>query len=125
MSQSNRSVRQADVMHWAKAAFGTEEATSVPQRALRFLEEAIELYQACGGDPERAQLMLNDIFKKPVGEIPQEIGGVSVTLLCLSEAVGADADQCEWAEIDRITALPLEHFRARNAAKNAAGYRAV
>jgi hypothetical protein len=49
-----RNQRQADVFAWAQAAFTVEQATSLPQRGLRLLEEAIEAFQATG-TPEDAR----------------------------------------------------------------------
>ena len=43
-----RDERQAAVLAWARAAFSEEQATGLPQRGIRMLEEAIELFQVCG-----------------------------------------------------------------------------
>lgn len=86
------------------------------------LEEAIELYQACGGDLAKAHKLLDFVFARPVGEIHQELGGVGVTVLALAQAAGLEADVCEDAEVDRILSKSEAVFRARNAEKNAAGF---
>lgn len=49
---NTRDELQRQVLAWAEAAFGTEQARSLPQRSLRLLEEAIDAYQACDGDDE-------------------------------------------------------------------------
>ena len=69
-------------MNWAEAAFGAEETTSIPQRGLRLLEEAIEAFQACGGDADMAHKIVEHVFAHPAGELGQELGGVAVTTLC-------------------------------------------
>lgn len=119
-----RDDRQTHVAKWAKDAFGVDSATYLPQRGVRLLEEAIELYQATGATPEMAHKLVDFVFGRPVGEIFQEIGGVAITLLVLSEAASVSAEAAELAEYERILAKPLATFTARNAEKNAAGFKA-
>lgn len=117
-----RDARQQTVSTWCAAAFGPEHAASIPQRAVRLLEEAIEAYQACGCDPEMAHRLVDHVFAHPAGVLSQELGGVGVTTLALAEAAGLSADTAESLEIERVLAKPLEYFKARNEAKNAAGF---
>jgi len=91
------------------------------ERCDRFLEEAIELVQAAGCSRERAMEMLNKVYDRPEGELYQEIGGVSVTLLALTESVGMELDELEVMEIERIESKPPEVFRKRQAEKAALG----
>lgn len=118
-----RDVRQRQIMNWAKAAFGVDEATALPQRGLRLLEEAIEAFQACGGDEEIAHKLVGYVFTRPKGEIGQELGGVAVTALILAEAAGLSAEEEECREVRRVLSKPTSHFTARNASKNAAGFK--
>lgn len=118
----NRTGRQAAISRWARDCFGDEEATSIPQRALRLLEEAIEAAQAAGVDREVAGNLVEFVYSRPVGEVGQELGGVAVCVLALAEAAGVDAETEECREIDRVLTLDRPHFTARNAAKNAAGF---
>jgi len=118
-----RDQRQAMVMAWAEAAFGREEATGLPQRGLRLLEEAIETFQACGGNAEIAHELVTYMFRRPQGTIGQELGGVAVSLLALAAAVGLSADEEERREIDRVLKEPVEKFTRRNADRNAAGFK--
>lgn len=121
--RSTRDDRQRAIHVWARAAFGDDQATSLPQRATRLLEEAIELYQACGTeDPAMAKKLVDYVFDRPPGEISQEIGGVAVCLLALAAAAGLSADREELREIERVLNEPIEEFTRRNAAKNAAGF---
>jgi NTP pyrophosphatase (non-canonical NTP hydrolase) len=117
-----RCARQAAISLWARACFGDEEALSVPQRGLRLLEEAIEAAQAAGVDAETAKHLVDFVYSRPVGEVAQELGGVAVCVLALAEAAGVDAETEECREIDRVIAIDPDHFAARNAAKNAAGF---
>lgn len=122
---SDREFRQKLVGAWCAAAFGIQHASSVKQRAVRLLEEAIELYQAAEGDPAMAYLMLDFVFGRPAGTVAQELGGVGLTVLALAEAAGLSADAEEERELLRVKSKPLAHFHARNAAKNAAGFDAL
>lgn len=120
-----RDQRQANVFAWTQAAFTVEQATSMPQRGVRLLEEAIEAFQSVGGAPEMAHKLVDYIFARPVGELRQELGGVGVCVLALAAAAGMSADEAERCEVERVLAKPLAHFRDRNAAKNAAGFLAT
>lgn len=127
-----RQYRQMVAGHWCVKAFGPEHAGSVPQRAIRFLEEAVELFQAAmyGDDAlppevdaaEMAHKLIDYVFSRPVGHIGQELGGVGVTVLLLANAADLDADECEAAEVARVLSKPPEHFHQRNEVKNAAGF---
>jgi hypothetical protein len=118
-----RDQRQAMITSWAELAFGREEATGIPQRGLRLLEEAIEAFQACGCDEAIAHKLVTYVFERPRGEIGQELGGVAVTVLALAAAAGLSADEEECREIHRVLGKPLSTFAQRNAAKNAAGFK--
>ena len=116
-----RDQRQVMITDWAKMAFGGVEATSLPQRGLRLLEEATEAFQACGGDEAIAHKLVAYVFARPPGEIGQELGGVAVTVLALAAAAGLSADEEECREVHRVLSKPLREFTERNANKNAAG----
>lgn len=120
--RNRRNNRQKVLFHWIERAFGQQcDTTSVAERRRRFLEEALELFQAAGGELADVVKFAEHVFSKPVGEVSQEVGGVSVTLLTLCEAFKISAELCEQTEMDRVLSKDLEHFRQRNAAKRAAG----
>lgn len=114
-----RDGRQRRVIEWVHAAFGVD---SVKQRAIRFLEEAVELYQACGADRIMAHGLINYVFDRKPGELGQEIGGCGVTLLALAATAGLSADGEEQRELERVLLKPLEHFTVRNIKKSEAGF---
>lgn len=118
-----RDKRQEMIASWAELAFGNAEATSIPQRGLRLLEEATEAFQACGGDEEIAHKLVTYVFGRDKGEIGQELGGVAVCVLALAAAAKLSADEEECREINRVLSKSLSEFTARNAAKNAAGFK--
>ena len=120
-----RDQRQAMLVDWARLAFGGVEATSVPQRGLRLLEEAIEAFQACGCDEAMAHKLVTFVFARPAGTVGQELGGVAVTALLLAAAAGLSADEEEAREVHRVLSKPLREFSERNANKNAAGFKIV
>lgn len=122
-----RLIRQHEVAAWCVAAFGADQSASVPQRALRLLEEAVEAYQAACDFQDFdakaiAHALIDYVFSRPAGTLDQELGGIGVTVLALAEAANLDADVCEVNEIRRVMSKPLEYFAARNAAKNDLGF---
>lgn len=120
-----RDQRQQLVTEWSSHAFGHEQATDLKQRAVRLLEETIEAYQAVGADPAMAHKLVDFVFARPAGELNQELGGIGVCVLALAAAAGFSADDEELREVTRVLAKPIDHFTARNAAKNAAGFLAI
>lgn len=118
-----RDERQKRVTDWARAAFGEAEATGLAQRGVRLLEEAIEAFQACGGDEEIAHKLVAFVFARPAGTVGQELGGVSVTMLALAAAAGLSADEEECREVSRVLSKPVGEFTARNASNNSAGFK--
>jgi NTP pyrophosphatase (non-canonical NTP hydrolase) len=118
----SRDVRQAKIAFWAEQAFGRDQATSLPQRGIRLLEEAIEAFQACGGTEAKAHELVTFVFGRDPGKIGQELGGVAVTTLALAAAAGLSADEEECREIRRVLSKPIAEFTERNARKNAAGF---
>lgn len=120
-----RDERQKKIGAWCKEAFGDAAATSLPNRGIRMVEEALELAQAVGCDKEMIHKLVDYVFARPVGEIGQELGGLGTTTLALAHAAGLSADAEEAKEVERVLAKPLDYFRARNAKKDEAGFNAV
>jgi len=115
-----RDDRQARVLTWARDTFG-EVAVNPTERVSRFVEEAIELAQACGYPPERIVELVGYTYGRPPGEVGQEVGGVSVSLLALCESLGISAEVCEARETERVTSITREVFRRKHQAKVEAG----
>ena len=127
----SRDDRQRMIAWWCTAAFGAEHASSKPQRGLRFLEEALELYQvvmhdlgmAAGAKMRRlAHKMVDYVLDRPPGNLERDFGGVGITLSALAEACMVSADTCEHQELERVLRKPPAYFYARNQAKNDAGF---
>lgn len=117
----SRTERQEVVTDWCRRAFGPESQQDRGKRALRFLEEALELYQSEGGSRALAEALLDRVYARPAGEPAQEVGGVSVTLLSYCSAAGLSADECEAAEIQRVLVRSLDKARRRYDEKTQAG----
>ncbi len=118
---NNRDYRQRSAATWAAISFGASNATSASQRALKFLEEAVELYQAAGGDLATGHRLLDFVFGRPVGEIEQELGGAGLTLLLLANAAGLSADDAERLELDRVLSKSASDFAKKDREKLDAG----
>lgn len=123
--EDTRDKRQKQVAEWCAAAFGTDHAASIPQRGIRLAEEAIEAAQSAGCDAAMIHKLVDHVFSKEPGHLAQEIGGSGITLLALAQAAGLSADAEEARELARVLAKPLEHFAARNKAKDDAGFNVV
>jgi hypothetical protein len=120
----DRDGRQEQVFKWVTAAFGVDHANSLPARSTRFLEEAIELYQAAGGDLAMAHKLLDFVFSRPVGDLSKEIGAVGLTLLSVAATAGVSCNGEEDREVVRVTSQDPAVFAERNREKNAAGFNA-
>lgn len=115
-----RDARQGQIYDWVRRTFGTS-TLSATERALRFIEEALELVQAQGIPAERVRAVLDHVYGKPPGSINQEVGGVGVTLLGYCAACGISADAEEFEEMRRVFAIDPAHFRQRHDVKARAG----
>ena len=103
---------------WAIRCFGIEHVSNKAERALRTLEEAVELAQALGVPKETAALCVETVYGRPVGEPMQEIGGVLLTTNILCASLGnLEPDDMLEMEFARVLAKPTKHFTDRNAEK--------
>lgn len=107
---------QDRVQPWLMACFGEMIAGDREERNHRFLEEALELVQACGCTASEAHQLVDYVYGRPVGEPMQEVGGVMVTLAALCLANGLDMHDAAETELARIW-TKVEAIRAKQAAK--------
>lgn len=114
-------VLQREVGAWMRRAFGDRSADSRLERAARFVEEALELGQAAELTRDQVEQLVGYVFDRPVGELEQEVGGAAVTLLAFCHTHEISMRQLTERELDRVLAMPIEHFALRNAQKRAAG----
>lgn len=107
---------QERVKPWMDVCFGAEIAGDKQERNHRFLEESLELVQACDCTAEEVHLLVDYVFGRPVGEKPQEVGGVMVTLAALCLAQGMDMHSAGEVELSRIW-TKIGQIREKQAAK--------
>lgn len=107
---------QSRVMPWLLECFGAEIAADKVERNHRFLEEALELVQACGCTQDEAHQLVAYVYGRPQGDVNQEVGGVMVTLAALCLANGLDMHSAGETELARVW-TKVETIRAKQAAK--------
>lgn len=103
---------------WAVRAFGRDHVANAPVRALRILEEAVELCQAFKVPPEKVAACVEIVYSRPPGDPVQELGGVLLTTNILCAALGnIEPDDLLEMELARVLAKSPEHFAKRNLEK--------
>jgi hypothetical protein len=107
---------QDRVQPWMMECFGVEISADSIERNHRFLEESLELVQACGCTQSEAHQLVDYVFGRPIGEKEQEVGGVMVTLAALCLAQSVDMHKCGETELARVW-TKVEQIRAKQAAK--------
>jgi hypothetical protein len=107
---------QTEVNKWMLACFGQTIASDKTERNFRFLEEALELVQACGCSQSDVYELVDYVYGRPVGARSQEVGGVLVTLAALCSAQDLDMEEAGKNELARVW-TKIEQIRAKQAAK--------
>ena len=88
---------------WMQECFGPEISADTMERNHRFLEEALELVQACGCSKHDCLQLVDYVYGRPLGDQEQEVGGVRVTLAALCLAQGIDMHAAGERELTRIS----------------------
>lgn len=117
-SSMNSRTFQNRVVDWVNACFGNDVMHNHQERCHRFIEEALELVQACGMPRADALLLVDYVYGRPAGARRQEIGGAMLTLASLAECQGYDMLNAGEAELARVW-KNIEKIRAKQAAKPA------
>lgn len=107
---------QGRVAEWIRNCFGPDANYDKAERAHRFMEEAIELYQACGQKKEDVLLLADYVYGRPVGAVYQEVGGVMVTLAALCDSQRIPMFDAASVELTRCF-QNIAKIRAKNNAK--------
>jgi NTP pyrophosphatase (non-canonical NTP hydrolase) len=107
---------QEGVRLWMAACFGSEISADRAERNHRFIEEALELVQACGCTKSEAHQLVDYVYGRDQGDINQEVGGVMVTLAALCLANGFDMHRAGETELERVW-TKIDAIRAKQAAK--------
>jgi hypothetical protein len=109
---------QDRIWNWMLDCFNLEIALDQLERSDRFLEEALELVQSGNYSAARAHTLVDYVFNRQKGEMPQEVGGVMVTLAAFCCAHGIDAALEGEIELFRINQPEtIQKIRAKQAAK--------
>lgn len=120
-----RDRRQKLILAWAERTFHDSGRADPLERACRFIEEALELFDAvyhqAGGNWEHMDTVLPKIIarvrNRPPGDVFQEFGQVGVTVNCLAELLGVSFATAEIREFERVQLIPRDVFLARHATK--------
>ena len=107
---------QDRIQPWMLECFGPEIAADTTERNHRFIEEALELVQACGATASECHQLVDYVFGRAEGEKDQEVGGVMVTLAALCLAHKLDMHDAGERELEEIW-LKADQIRAKHAAK--------
>lgn len=114
----NAEAFQMRVLFWMRRVWGhrfEEIGMNGKERQLRFLEEALETTQAGGLTREDVISVLNYTYNRPVGHLPQEVGGVYITLSALCTQAGIDMVAEGEKELERIHQPEvMERIRAKH-----------
>ncbi len=111
---------QSRVRPWLLECFGEAIAVDGMERNHRFLEEALELVQACGCTEDEAIKLVAYVYGRPIGERSQEVGGVMVTLAALCLAHKLDMHGAGETELERIShPETINRIRVKQAGKPA------
>ncbi len=101
---------------WIMKCFGSKVTRSRRHRRQRFMEEAIELAQACGATEYECTQLVRHVFARPTGEVAQEVGGVLTTLAVLCNRYSLDMAACANTELARAE-QNIDRIREKQAAK--------
>ena len=82
----------------------------------RFLEEAVELVQACDCTEQEALDVVRYVYSRSVGERAQEVGGVTTSLAVLCETWNLQLVDAAETELARIK-TKVDTIRAKEALK--------
>ncbi len=107
---------QSRVQPWMMACFGPEISADKLERSDRFIEEALELVQSGYYPKERVLALVDYVYGRDKGEMPQEVGGVMITLAAFCLAHDIDMHEAGETELARIW-TKVEKIRAKQAAK--------
>lgn len=111
---------QRHVLGWMHTCFGDAILFDKHERSMRFIEEAVELVQAAELPKEDALKIIDWVYSRPAGEVPQEVGGVCVTLSAFCSAHDIQMHKAAGTEIARCL-MNTKKIQARQRLKRDAG----
>lgn len=103
---------------WAVRCFGLEHVHDRRVRALRLLEEAIELAQSVGVPREQVELCTGIVYQKPPGNPRREAEGVAVTATLFATVhLQSEIEALLLDALRTVSAKPPEYYAERNERK--------
>lgn len=116
--QTSSMTRPAAFLAWAADTFGPI-ALDRKERALRFLEEALEVAHAEGVEQMIADRLLGRTWNRnpDPADTPREIGQAYACLETYAESIGVSADVEATKEFKRVQTFPKEVLVERHKAK--------
>lgn len=103
--------------HWTIRTFGKEVWFNKQERALRLLEETFELCQASGIPTITVQILLDRTYRRPVGELSQEVTGVFNCILAFAASQSLDLPVIYEKEVKRLEEGSPTSFRVKQQLK--------
>lgn len=113
---------QLDAARWVSQCLGTAALFNRKERALRLLEEALELAQAEGIEPMMVEKLFRHVYAKPKGDPRQEAAGVGTCLFSWAIAAGERLGHVIFEELERVSdPVVMENVRIKNMEKRRTG----
>lgn len=112
---------QNEIKAFVHRVWGKKAMASLPERAARVVEEAVELGQAEDVPREAILAIIERVYSRPKGNPSEEAGDVMFTLLAYTETAGVDIESVLALRLERVEAIPVEDLRERHKQKRAAG----
>ena len=108
--------RPTRFLEWAHKTFG-DVGLDPQERAMRFLEEAIEVAHTAGISANTMQAIVARVTARPYGNIGREIGQALCALELFAKVAGVDAESEAASEFIRVQSIPQAEWDRRHAAK--------
>jgi 3-hydroxyacyl-CoA dehydrogenase len=117
MASSKLTMWTGRVAKWVADVLGSEALFDRRERAMRLIEEAIELGQVEGLTQADVDRITRYVMGRPVGVAHQEVGGVMVCVLAYCCSAGLDANEVTEQEVSRIERIDPRIVQTKHAAK--------
>jgi hypothetical protein len=99
---------------WVQRCFGSDVLSNKQERAMRLLEEAIELAQSVGVPLEKVRALEVLVYDRPVGNETREMGSVLLTAVVMCRTLGyTNPADLLLSELRRVLDTDVAKFRRR------------
>lgn len=106
VSQAAKFFDDIPILEWLNRVWPSQ-LHDVEERAIRFVEEGLELGQALGMSRDQGHRLIDQVFDKPVGNVDQELGGTLITLSALMAVAGLDGVKAFTNEFARVNSAEI------------------